>query len=57
MKKKLREGGRIMVNVGGSCVEAEDSRRDGKVVMEETLKAMEDRVSGSGVCVESWSER
>ncbi|KAL7602973.1 uncharacterized protein LOC111907022 isoform X1 [Lactuca sativa] len=41
MKKKLREGGRIMVNVGGSCVEAEDSRRDGKVIMEETLKAME----------------
>lgn len=40
MKKKLREGGRIMVNVGGSCVEAEDSRRDGKVIMEETLKAM-----------------
>ena len=29
-----------MVNVGGSCVEAEDARRDGKVVMEETLKAM-----------------
>ncbi|KAK1433842.1 hypothetical protein QVD17_10760 [Tagetes erecta] len=41
MKKKLRAGGRIMVNVGGSCVEAEDSRRDGKVIMEETLKAME----------------
>ena len=29
-----------MVNVGGSCVEAEDSRRDGKVIMEESLKAM-----------------
>ena len=29
-----------MVNVGGNCVEAEDSRRDGKVVMEESLKAM-----------------
>ncbi|XP_024970531.1 uncharacterized protein LOC112509679 [Cynara cardunculus var. scolymus] len=41
MKKKLKEGGRIMVNVGGSCVEAEDSRRDGKVIMQETLKAME----------------
>lgn len=41
MKKKLKEGGRIMVNVGGSCVEPEDSRRDGKVIMEETLKAME----------------
>jgi hypothetical protein len=36
----LREGGRIMVNVGGSCVEAEDKVRDGSVVMEETLKAM-----------------
>ncbi|KAD4889024.1 hypothetical protein E3N88_21097 [Mikania micrantha] len=41
MKTKLRDGGRIMVNVGGSCVEAEDSRVDGKAVMEETLKAME----------------
>ncbi|KMT10678.1 hypothetical protein BVRB_5g117910 [Beta vulgaris subsp. vulgaris] len=40
LKKKLRRGGRIMVNVGGSCVEAEDSRRDGKLVMEESLKAM-----------------
>ncbi|KAI3785796.1 hypothetical protein L1987_44921 [Smallanthus sonchifolius] len=50
MKKKLREGGRIMVNVGGSCVEAEDSRRDGKVVMEETLKAMEMVFPGE-VCV------
>ncbi|KAH9623934.1 hypothetical protein KSS87_010522 [Heliosperma pusillum] len=40
LKGKLRKGGRIMVNVGGSCVEAEDSRRDGKVVMEESLKAM-----------------
>ena len=29
-----------MVNVGGSCVEAEDSCRDGKLVMEDTLKAM-----------------
>lgn len=40
LKKKLRKGGRIMVNVGGSCVEAEDSRRDGIFVMEESLKAM-----------------
>ncbi|OMO67440.1 putative spermidine synthase-like protein [Corchorus olitorius] len=40
LKKNLRKDGRIMVNVGGSCVEAEDSRRDGKMVMEETLKAM-----------------
>ncbi|KAF2312933.1 hypothetical protein GH714_042476 [Hevea brasiliensis] len=36
----LRKGGRIMVNVGGRCVEAEDKRRDGDVVMEDTLKAM-----------------
>ncbi|KAM5571948.1 hypothetical protein ABKV19_012164 [Rosa sericea] len=36
----LRKGGRVMVNVGGSCVEAEDSQKDGKVVMEDTLKAM-----------------
>ncbi|KAI9174113.1 hypothetical protein LWI28_012139 [Acer negundo] len=41
LKKCLRKGGRIMVNVGGSCVEAEDSRRDGKIVMEQTLKAMQ----------------
>ncbi|KAA8542261.1 hypothetical protein F0562_023603 [Nyssa sinensis] len=40
LKKSLRKGGRIMVNVGGSCVEAEDSRRDGKVIMEESLEAM-----------------
>ncbi|XP_074284230.1 uncharacterized protein LOC141608776 [Silene latifolia] len=40
LKGKLRKGGRIMVNVGGSCVEAEDSRRDGKVIMEESLEAM-----------------
>ena len=38
--EKLRKGGRIMVNVGGSCVEAEDSRRDGTVVTEESLKTM-----------------
>ncbi|XP_058728632.1 uncharacterized protein LOC131600492 [Vicia villosa] len=40
LRRSLREGGRIMVNVGGSCVEAEDKVRDGNVVMEETLKAM-----------------
>ena len=40
LMKRLRKDGRIMVNVGGSCVEAKDSRRDGKVVMEESLKAM-----------------
>ncbi|KAF5730879.1 hypothetical protein HS088_TW19G00481 [Tripterygium wilfordii] len=41
LKRCLRKGGRIMVNVGGSCVEAENSRRDGKLIMEETLKAMQ----------------
>ncbi|KAK6920650.1 hypothetical protein RJ641_014328 [Dillenia turbinata] len=40
LKRSLRKGGRIMVNVGGSCVEAEDSRRNGKVVMDESLRAM-----------------
>ena len=50
LRKRLRKGGRIMVNVGGSCVEAEDSRRDGKVVMEETLKAMH-KVFGDKVFV------
>ncbi|XP_016511166.1 uncharacterized protein LOC107828391 [Nicotiana tabacum] len=40
LKGKLRKGGRIMVNVGGSCVEPEDIRKDGKVIMEETLEAM-----------------
>ncbi|GAV64591.1 hypothetical protein CFOL_v3_08109 [Cephalotus follicularis] len=50
LRKSLRRGGRIMVNVGGSCVEAEDSRRDGKVVMEDTLKAMRG-VFGDGLYV------
>ncbi|EOA12695.1 hypothetical protein CARUB_v10027939mg [Capsella rubella] len=40
LKSRLRKRGRIMVNVGGNCVEAEDSERDGGLVMEETLKAM-----------------
>ncbi|KAL8465558.1 hypothetical protein ACS0TY_034882 [Phlomoides rotata] len=40
LNKGLRKGGRIMVNVGGSCVEPEDIRKDGSVIMEETLKAM-----------------
>lgn len=41
LRKCLRKGGKIMVNVGGSCVEAEDSKRDGKIVTENTLKAMQ----------------
>ncbi|KAK6148317.1 hypothetical protein DH2020_019229 [Rehmannia glutinosa] len=40
LKRSLRKGGRMMVNVGGSCVEPEDIRKDGSVIMEETLKAM-----------------
>ncbi|XP_061360398.1 uncharacterized protein LOC133304378 [Gastrolobium bilobum] len=40
LSRCLRKGGRIMVNVGGSCVVAENKLRDGKVMMEETLKAM-----------------
>lgn len=40
LKGKLKKGGKIMVNVGGSCVEPEDSRKNGKFIMEETLKAM-----------------
>lgn len=40
LKSSLRKGGRIMVNVGGSCVEPEDISKDGKLIMEETLEAM-----------------
>ncbi|CAN0878031.1 Probable polyamine aminopropyl transferase [Linum grandiflorum] len=40
LRRCLMKCGRVMVNVGGSCVEAEDKRRDGKVVMEATLNAM-----------------
>lgn len=50
LNKCLKKGGRIMVNVGGSCVEAEDSWRDGKVVMEDSLKAMR-RVFGGKLFV------
>ncbi|GAB2279675.1 hypothetical protein Dimus_014319, partial [Dionaea muscipula] len=39
LKMSLKEGGRIMVNVSGSCVEAEGSGQDGKYFMEESLKA------------------
>ncbi|KAJ0236406.1 S-adenosyl-L-methionine-dependent methyltransferases superfamily protein [Hirschfeldia incana] len=40
LKSRLRKRGRIMVSVGGRCVKAEDSERDGDLVMVETLKAM-----------------
>ncbi|BAT76048.1 probable polyamine aminopropyl transferase [Vigna umbellata] len=42
LRGQLRKGGRIMVNVGGSCVEPESRLRDGKVVMQETLRAMKE---------------
>ncbi|KAL2650230.1 hypothetical protein R1flu_018358 [Riccia fluitans] len=40
MKKKLQPGGRIMVNCGGSCVDAGEGNKDGRVTMEETIAAM-----------------
>lgn len=40
LKQRLRKGGRIMVNAGGSCVEPEDIRKDGKFIMEKTIEAM-----------------
>ncbi|KZV25996.1 hypothetical protein F511_27429 [Dorcoceras hygrometricum] len=40
LKRALRKGGRVMANVGGRCVEPEDIRKDGGVIMVETLKAM-----------------
>ncbi|KAG8378797.1 hypothetical protein BUALT_Bualt07G0022300 [Buddleja alternifolia] len=42
VRKSLRRGGKIMVNVGGSCVEPEDIRKDGSAIMAETLKAMDE---------------
>ncbi|KAK8944439.1 hypothetical protein KSP39_PZI008465 [Platanthera zijinensis] len=40
LRRRLKKGGRVMANCGGKCVEAEDSRRDGETVMEETVKSM-----------------
>ncbi|KAG6554542.1 hypothetical protein Mapa_003921 [Marchantia paleacea] len=40
MKKKLRPGGRIMVNCGGSCVDAGVGKKDGMITMEETVAAI-----------------
>ncbi|CAM6034050.1 unnamed protein product [Sphagnum compactum] len=50
--EKLSPGGRIMVNCGGSCVEAEAGQnvRDGRITMEETLVAMAMAFSGNKVC-------
>lgn len=56
LRRGLRKGGRIMVNVGGSCVEPEDIRKDGREIMEETLKAMS-HVFGKEVYVLSLDSR
>ncbi|KAL3701934.1 hypothetical protein R1sor_019956 [Riccia sorocarpa] len=46
MKKKLRPGGRIMVNCGGGCVDAGEGKKDGRVTMEETIAAMAEEFPG-----------
>lgn len=46
LKQSLKQGGRIMVNVGGGCVEPEDMRKDGKSIMEQTLEAMHEVFPG-----------
>ncbi|GAB4860660.1 hypothetical protein Ancab_035823 [Ancistrocladus abbreviatus] len=56
LRKSLREGGRIMVNLGGICVEAEDSRKDGKYFMEESLKAISKAFS-DGLYILSFGNR
>lgn len=50
LRRCLRKGGRVMVNVGGTCVEAEEPGRDGGAVMEDTLEAM-GRVFGDDLFV------
>ncbi|GLJ06716.1 hypothetical protein SUGI_0046020 [Cryptomeria japonica] len=40
LKERLKDGGRIMVNCGGKCVEAENPSRDGHSVLHETLGAL-----------------
>lgn len=56
LRRNLKKGGRIMVNVGGSCVEPEDIRKDGSSIMAETLKAMHE-VFGDEVFVLSLDNR
>lgn len=46
LKRELKQGGRIMVNCGGSCVEAEDPSRDGNMIKEETLSAINQVFAG-----------
>ncbi|KAK1280238.1 hypothetical protein QJS04_geneDACA002747 [Acorus gramineus] len=50
LKGGIREGGRVMVNCGGVCVESEDPAREGGLVMEETLRVM-GRVFGEELLV------
>eukprot|EP01018_Ginkgo_biloba_P020168 Gb_12315 [translate_table: standard] len=40
LKERLKFGGRIMINCGGACVEAENPLKDGHMVMQETLSAL-----------------
>nr|KYP70236.1 hypothetical protein KK1_009447 [Cajanus cajan] len=56
LRGRLKKAGRIMVNVGGSCVEAENRMRDGKVVMHQTLRAMRE-VFGESLFVMSLGNR
>lgn len=56
LKRVLRKGGRIMANVGGHCVEPEDIRKDGGVIMVETLKAMH-KVFGDELFVLNLNDR
>lgn len=56
LKKRLRKGGRIIVNVGGSCVEAEESKKDGRLVMEDSLKALQ-KVFGKKLLVMTLGNR
>lgn len=51
LRAKLRPGGRIMVNCGGSCVEAAErkdglERKDGDVTMRETVAAIAEAFPG-----------
>ncbi|OAY64940.1 hypothetical protein ACMD2_27439, partial [Ananas comosus] len=50
LKGRVRDGGRVMVNLGGRCVEAEE-RRDGDAVMRATLGAMREAFGAHQVFV------
>ncbi|OAY66458.1 hypothetical protein ACMD2_17041 [Ananas comosus] len=53
LKGRVRDGGRVMVNLGGRCVEAEEAeeRRDGDAVMRATLGAMREAFGAHQVFV------